>query len=336
MSHAISSRDLPLIQSILLVSGFIYAMCNLSSTCSIPCSTDASPSSERPSVTLMDTSVLVRKAKKSRLLLAGAIGVVLVVTLCLLAPVIAPWDPEAGSLADRFLPPQWFSEGLQGHILGTDQLGRDVLSRVLVGGGTSMTIAVLVIVGAMSIGIVLGLTAGYFGKGIDATIMRFVDIMMALPTLIIALCFMAVLGPSIQNLVLVLVLTSWVLTARVVRGSALAVRNSDYVSAARVIGASHSRIIARETLPNVVPPILIMASQQFGIILMTEASLSFLGMGVPAPAPSWGSMIAQGQAYIGTAPWVVVAPGVMLMITVLAFNLLGDGTRDVLDSRSAT
>lgn len=284
----------------------------------------------------MDTSVLVRKATRSKLLLTGAVGILLVIVLCALAPVIAPHPPEQGELKDRFLPPQWFSEGLQGHILGTDQLGRDVLSRVLVGGATSLTIAASVIIGAMLIGIVLGLIAGYFGGPIDTVTMRFVDIMMALPALIIALCFIAVLGPSIQNLVLVLVLTSWVLTARVVRGSALAVRGSDYVNAARVIGASHTRIIFRETLPNVIPPILIMASQQVGIIMMTEASLSFLGMGVPAPAPSWGGMIADGQTYIGVAPWVVVAPGMMLMITVLAFNLLGDGTRDVLDSRSAT
>ncbi len=279
---------------------------------------------------------VLRKARKSKHFVVGVVGVVVVVALCLLAPVLAPFDPDQGSLKSRLIAPQWFSNGLHGHVLGTDQLGRDVLSRVLTGGATSLLlIALSVIVGGMVIGIALGLVAGHFGGVVDAVVMRLVDIMMALPTLIIALCFMAVLGPSTKNLVIVLIVTSWVLTARVVRGSALAIRNSDYVSAARVTGAGNLRIILRETLPNVVPPILIMASQQLGIILLTEASLSYLGMGVPAPAPSWGGMIAEGQTYIATAPWVVVAPGVMLMVTVFTFNLLGDGTRDILDSRSA-
>jgi len=279
-------------------------------------------------------SAVRHKITSSKLFMIGAVGVFVIALICLLAPWIVAFDPEQGGLQSRLLPPQWFSEGLGGHVLGTDQLGRDVLSRVLVGGQYSLMIALTVVVGGMLIGIALGLIAGYFGGIADAIIMRVVDVMMSLPTLIVALCFVAVLGPSFQNVIIVLALTSWVLTARVVRGSTLAVRSTDYIAAARVMGAGGGRMMIREILPNVLPPILIMASQQIGVILLTEAGMSFLGMGIPAPTPSWGGMIAGGQAYIATAPWIVVAPGMALMLAVLAFNLLGDGVRDVLDPRS--
>ncbi|WP_323013198.1 ABC transporter permease [Devosia sp.] len=280
-------------------------------------------------------AILRKKMLGSKLFVIGLCGVTIIVLACLLGLWSSHSGPDQMNLAARLKAPEWFSEGLGGYIFGADQLGRDVVARVLIGSRYSISIALSVVLCGTLIGVTLGLVAGYVGGVVDAAIMRVVDIMMTLPTLIVALSFVAVLGASIQNLIIVLSLTSWVLTARVVRGSTLAMRGSDYVSAARVMGASDWQIVLREVLPNVVPPILIMATQQIGIILLTEAGMSFLGMGIPSPTPSWGGMIADGQAYMATAPWVVIAPGMALMLAVLSFNLLGDGLRDILDPRSA-
>lgn len=284
--------------------------------------------------TVSEATLLRRKVLGSKLFIIGLCGVVILVAACLLGFWGAQFVPDRVDLSARLLAPQWFGEELGGYILGGDQLGRDVLARVLVGARYSISIALSVVFFGTLIGVSVGLVAGYLGGVVDAAIMRVVDIMMTLPTLIVALSFVAVLGASIQNLIIVLSLTSWVLTARVVRGSTLAIRSSDYVSAARVTGATGWQIIVREILPNVIPPILIMATQQIGIILLTEAGMSFLGMGIPSPTPSWGGMIADGQSYMATAPWVVVAPGMALMLAVLSLNLLGDGLRDILDPRS--
>lgn len=291
---------------------------------------EAAPTIPRPP--LDGAALLRRKVLGSKLFIIGLCGVIILLLACLMGLWESHFAPDRVNLSARLLAPQWFGES--GYILGGDQLGRDVVARVLVGSRYSISIALSVVFFGTLIGVTLGLLAGYVGGAVDAAIMRVVDIMMTLPTLIVALSFVAVLGASIQNLVIVLSLTSWVLTARVVRGSTLALRNSDYVSAARVMGATGGQIVLREMLPNVVPPILIMATQQIGIILLTEAGMSFLGMGIPSPTPSWGGMIADGQAYMATAPWVVLAPGMALMLAVLSFNLLGDGLRDILDPRS--
>lgn len=279
----------------------------------------------------MNRKTLLRRMKKSKMFIIGGVIFTAVVLLCVCAPLYVTHDPLAQDLRMRLVAPEWFSNGTGSYILGTDALGRDVLSRLLVGGRYSLMIAILTLIPSAVIGIFLGLISGYYGGLTDNFIMRFCDIMMATPPLMLAVCIVAILGASIQNLIFTLVITSWVVGARMVRSTVLIIRNSEYVQAAKVMGANNLHIIFHEILPNVLTPIIITESQHFGAIILTEASLGFLGLGVPLPTPSWGTMIADGREYLATAPWIVIAPGVALMLIVLACNFLGDGIRDVLD-----
>ncbi len=279
----------------------------------------------------MNRKTLLRRMKKSKMFIIGGVIFTAVVLLCVCAPLYVTHDPLAQDLRMRLVVPEWFSNGTGSYILGTDALGRDVLSRLLVGGRYSLMIAILTLIPSAVIGIFLGLISGYYGGLTDNFIMRFCDIMMATPPLMLAVCIVAILGASIQNLIFTLVITSWVVGARMVRSTVLIIRNSEYVQAAKVMGANNLHIIFHEILPNVLTPIIITESQHFGAIILTEASLGFLGLGVPLPTPSWGTMIADGREYLATAPWIVIAPGVALMLIVLACNFLGDGIRDVLD-----
>lgn len=282
----------------------------------------------------MNKKVLFRRMKKSKMFLIGISVFLVIVLLCVFAPLYIAHDPLKSDLRMRLAAPQWLTQGWSGHILGTDALGRDVLSRLLVGGSYSLMIAILTLIPSALLGIVLGLISGYFGGMTDSFIMRFCDIMMATPPLMLAVCIVAILGASIQNLIITLVVTSWVVGARMTRSSVLRIRNSEYVQAAKVMGASHLHIMFHEILPNVLTPIIITESQHFGAIILTEASLGFLGLGVPLPTPSWGTMISDGREYLTMAPWIVIAPGVALMLIVLACNFLGDGIRDILDPRN--
>lgn len=282
----------------------------------------------------MDKRVLLRKMRKNRQFMLGLTVFVLIVLSCIVIPVFLKWDPLGVDLHSRLTPPDYFSKGGDGHILGTDPLGRDMLTRLLSGGRSSLFIAFAVVIPTVAIGIISGLCAGFFGGWVDRIIMRICNIMMALPSLLLAICIVAILGASFRNLIITMTITSWTMTCRMVRGSVLAIRNTEYVQASTVIGASRLRTMLKEIFPNVLTPVLITASQQFGGVTMNEASMSFLGCGIPVPTPSWGSMISDGRAYLASAPWVCIVPGIMLMLTVMSFNFIGNGLRDIFDPKN--
>ncbi len=253
------------------------------------------------------------------------------IAAALFASWIVPYDPEQGELLQRLSPPGLVDGQL--HLLGTDQLGRDVLSRLIFGSRISLLVgSVSVLLGGL-VGMLLGLAAGYFGGRTDTAIMRVVDIQMAFPYVLLALAIVALLGASLVNIIIVFMVTEWYVYARVVRAKALSLRQGEFVLAARVLGASPARILLRHILPNVVSPLTVIASFEMAKIISTEAALSFLGLGVPPPTPTWGNMLADGREYLQDAWWVAVFPGVALMLTVLAVNFLGDAVRDALDPK---
>lgn len=264
------------------------------------------------------------------------VGLLLVASVVLLAlggVVATPFDPLRQNLATGARPP--LSIGADGgfHLLGTDTLGRDLLSRILFGARISLLVGALAVFVAGGIGVTAGVIAGYFGRWIDQFIMRLADVQLAIPVVLLAIALVAALGPGLVNLIVVLGVARWPVYARTVRGSVLAVRELQYVEAARSLGAAHLRILWRHVLPNVLSPILVIATQQVGIMILTESSLTFLGIGVPPEVPTWGAMIADGRNYLTNAWWVTTVPGLALMLTVMAVYFFGDGLRDVLDPR---
>jgi ABC-type dipeptide/oligopeptide/nickel transport system permease subunit len=232
------------------------------------------------------------------------------------------------------MAPEWFSKGFSGHVFGCDALGRDVLARLLMGGRISLLISLSVVIITTVIGLILGLISGYYGGIVDMILMRICDIMMSIPALLLAVCVVAVMGGSVPNLIVVLSLTGWIMMNRVVRSTSLSIRNTEFVKAARVLGMRDIRILFTEVLPNVVSPIIITGTQAFGGVILAEASMSFLGLGVPLPTPSWGTMISDGREYIAAAPWVVIVPGILLMLTVLSINFIGDGLNDIFNPKN--
>jgi peptide/nickel transport system permease protein len=268
----------------------------------------------------------------------GLLGATLLVVLVLLA-VFGPWldlpDPTRTNLRARMVAPTLSWVGLGAHPLGTDQLGRDILSRIIAGSRVTLMVAGAAVLLGGVLGTLLGLISGYFGGWVDRILMRLVDIQLALPLMLLALMVVAALGPSLRNLVGVLALVSWVRYARIVRGQVLAVREREFVQSARAIGASHARIILRHILPNVLTPALVVATLELARVIVLEAGLSFLGLGIQPPDPSWGRMLADGRTYISSAWWIITFPGLALMLTVLAVNLLGDWLRDFFDPRLA-
>lgn len=281
----------------------------------------------------MDKKLIMRRMLRSGFFITGAIILTIIIVLSLLAPVICRYSPTASSLKDRLLAPEWFSRGLDGHILGTDHMGRDLFTRLLYGARISIFIAVVVCVSSAIIGTCLGLVAGYFGGLADSIIMRAIEVLQAIPNIILAICVLSLLGASTTNLIIILVLGRMGLFCRLARSNVMAYRNADFVRVSRSIGASNSHIIFTQILPNITTPLIVQLSQAFGSNIMIESSLSFLGMGIQAPKPSWGNMISDGRKYLATSPWVCFVPGVALMFVVLAFNFLGDGLRDVLDPK---
>jgi ABC-type dipeptide/oligopeptide/nickel transport system permease subunit len=276
-----------------------------------------------------------RRMKASKFFMIGAIAFIVIVLLCLVGPLVLPFNATEADIPARLQAPQWFAHGLSGHILGTDALGRDVLTLVLVGGRTSLFLAITIVIVTTIIGLILGLLSGYFGGITDVIIMRVCDLGLAIPALLLAIAVAAVIGGGVFNLIVVLSLTGWIIMARVVRSTVMSVRNLEFVQAARVIGLSPTRIMLTEVLPNILSPMIITATQAFGAMVLAEASLSFLGLGIPDPAPSWGGMIADGREYIASAPWTVIGPGLALMFAVLAVNYIGDGLNDILSPRQS-
>jgi peptide/nickel transport system permease protein len=257
-------------------------------------------------------------------ILLVAVGLVAV---ALFANVLSPVDPLAGSLRERLIPP--FTA--RAHPLGTDPLGRDMLSRLMYGARISLMVGVSAVVVGMIVGSLLGLIAGFFGGWSDAILMRAADAQLSLPSFILALAIMATLGAGLFNVILALSIGSWVRYARVVRSMVLPLRSVDYVLAAETIGCEPRRVMLSHVLPNVVTPVIILATLGLGSTIIAESSLSFLGLGVNPETPSWGSMLAEGRAYLDSAWWVAALPGLAITITVLAVNLIGDALRDQLD-----
>lgn len=261
-----------------------------------------------------------------------SLGVIaLFVVAAVLAPLVSPADPAAGSLQDRLTPPSWAQGGSPNYLLGADDLGRDILSRLIHGAQVSLAVATLAILGAGVFGSTIGLIAGYFGGWTDRIAMRIVDLALSFPVIMLALLMAALFGPSLVNIVIVLILVLWSPYARMARGETLRVKQLDYVDLARTAGASHPAIMVRHVLPNIAGALIVLATLQVGTVIVLEASLSFLGVGVPPPTPSWGSMVADGRNFIASAWWVSLIPGLAIMILVMAVNLFGDALADHLN-----
>jgi peptide/nickel transport system permease protein len=275
---------------------------------------------------------LARIWRLSPLMVVGGVILLLVALACALAPALAPTDPIKTVFSARLRPPLGLG-GTPGYLLGTDNLGRDILSRTLYGGRISLTLATGAVVLAAISGVVLGLLSGYVGGAIDDVIMRAADIQLSFPVIMLAIAIIAVVGTSEIAIVGVLALSGWVLYARTLRASLLSIRQVEYVEAARALGAGGFRIVVRHILPNTLAPILVIASAQFATMVLLETGLSFLGLGVQPPRPSWGNMLAEGRDYLSNAWWLATVPGLAISLVVLGANLFGDGLRDVLDPR---
>lgn len=257
-------------------------------------------------------------------------GIMLVIfAVALLAPWLAPHDPFAQDLGRRLIPPVWHDDGSWTHVLGTDQLGRDYLSRLIYGSRISLLIGATAAATSGVIGTTLGVLAGYFGGRVDLVVSFIITTRLALPVILVALAVAAFIGSSMQIVIVVLGLLLWDRFAVVTRSATMQVRALDYIAAARAIGASTARIIAAEILPNIANALVVVATLEMAQAILLEATLSFLGLGVPPPAPSWGLMVAEGKEYMFFSPWVITIPGVALFTLVLAINLLGDGLRDL-------
>jgi peptide/nickel transport system permease protein len=268
--------------------------------------------------------------RSSPLITAGGAVALLIVLVALAAPLLSPFPADAGSATHPEL-------ALQGpslhHLFGTDQVGRDVFSRVLYGARVSPLVAVFVLVIASVVGIPLGIVAGYFGGVADEIIMRVTDIFLAFPSLLLSLAFAAVLPPSLTSLTIAISITWWPWYTRLIRGQAASVAGRPYVESCRALGIPTWRILLRHVLPNSVTPLIVQVSLDFGGVILTASALSFLGLGAQDPTPDWGLMVAEGENYFTTQWWLVTYPGLAILLTALAFNLLGDGLRDVLDPR---
>jgi peptide/nickel transport system permease protein len=275
----------------------------------------------------------LNKVKHHLPVILGALIVLLVIGAALFADVISPHDPTAQELSKRLLPPSFMEGGAPEYFLGTDQLGRDTLSRIIHGSRISLTVGIAVVLLSGTIGVILALVSGYRGGRVDLFLGRIADIQQAIPFLILAIAVVAILGASLVNLILVLGITTWVFYFRVVRGEVLATREEVYVEAARVIGCGNLRIMLRHILPNVSGSIIVIATLLVASTIIFEASLSFLGLGVQPPTPTWGGMVADGRDYLADAWWVSVFPGLAILFTVLGINLCGDWLRDKLDPK---
>lgn len=278
-------------------------------------------------------ATFVQRFRRSRRAVIGLTFLLIVTAITLLAPVLAPYTAGDQNAARTQLPP--FSTATDGgyHLLGTDALGRDLLSRIMYGGRVSLLVGVTVVAVAGLVGVPLGLLSGFFGNWVDTIIMRLVDIQLAVPFILLAIAIMAVLGTGLWNVIFVLGFSGWVGYARIVRGTVLSLREQPFIESARCIGLSNWRLVLRHLLPNVWTPVIILATQGVGGAILAESSLTFLGLGISPLIPTWGSMIADGRNYLTTAWWISAFPGFVLTSTVLAIYFLGDGLRDILDPR---
>ena len=264
---------------------------------------------------------------RNKLALLGALSIVLLISLGTFAPLLSPSAPDQQNITERLQAPS------QKHLLGTDDLGRDALSRMLYSARISLTVGIVAVLIAITLGTLIGMLSGYFGGATDTILMRFVDVMLCFPTFFLLLMVLAFLEPSIINIIIVIGFTAWPGVARIVRAEVLSIKQRDFISASKLLAISKSRIFLRHILPNVFGPILVSATLGIGDAILAESGLSFLGLGVQPPDASWGQMLSAGKEYIHIAWWLSVFPGVAILITVLSFNLLGEGIREKLNPK---
>jgi peptide/nickel transport system permease protein len=281
-----------------------------------------------------DRSRVWRKMVRNPMALLGALALMVVIGAAIFAPRVAPHDPTRQSLIRRFIPPVWAPGGNATYLLGTDQVGRDILSRMIHGARVSLIVGVSAVVVSLTVGVGLGLLSGFVGGRVDTVIMTVVDVTLSFPQLLLALAFVAALGPSLITIIVVLGLTGWERYTRVVRAEVLALREKDFVEAARAMGVTSTRMLLRHILPNTFSSIIVMSTLQVAQAILQEAALSFLGVGTGSTYPTWGQMIALGRDFVTVAWWLPTFPGLAILITVLSINLVGDRLRDALDPRA--
>ena len=277
--------------------------------------------------------VTLKRLARRRTAIFG-LGVVVVVLLAaLFAPWLTPFDPLEQDINQRLKEPGWQTAAGRVHVLGTDHLGRDILARVIFGSRIALVVGVSAVLISGVLGMAIGLVAGYFGGKVDDFFMRLADIQLAFPFILLAIAVIGVLGPNLRNIIIVIGVSSWVVYARVVRGEVLSIREREFVQAAIALGSRDGRVLVRHVLPNAFTPWLVVATLDMARVIVIESALSFLGLGVQPPTPTWGGMLADGRVYLSTAWWLATFPGLAILVTVLGINLLGDGLRDTLDPR---
>lgn len=275
----------------------------------------------------------LRSLYRRKLALIGAVFVLVAFLVAIFAPVLTPYDPGEIDIINRLKPPGWRSPSGELHLLGTDTLGRDVFARLVYGARVSLIVGLSAVLVAGTLGVFLGLLSGYFGGFLDDVIMRIGDIQLAFPFILLAISILAVLGPGVDKLIIVLGITGWVTYGRLSRSQVIYLREMEFVDAARAVGVRQARIMSRHILPNLWGVIIVIASFSVASTILAEASLSFLGLGVPPEVPTWGGMLSENREYLEIAPWLVVFPGLAISLTVLGINVLGDWVRDYLDPR---
>jgi peptide/nickel transport system permease protein len=277
-------------------------------------------------------ALLARLARR-RTALFGLLVVAVVVLTAALAPLFSPFDPLEQDISQRLREPGWQDAQGRVHPLGTDHLGRDILARIIYGARIALLVGLSAVLISGLLGMMIGLVAGYFGGRVDDFFMRLADIQLAFPFILLAIAVIGVLGPSLRNIIIVIGVSSWVVYARVVRGEVLSIREREFVQAAVALGSRDGRVLARHVLPNAFTPWLVVATLDMARVIIIESALSFLGLGVQPPTPTWGGMLADGRVYLSTAWWLATFPGLAILLTVLGINLFGDGLRDTLDPR---
>ena len=279
------------------------------------------------------TITFARRLARRRTALVGLVVVGAVIVTALAAPWLSPFDPIEQDIANRLKPPAWRDTAGRVHPLGTDHLGRDLLARVIFGAQPALLVGFAAVAISGVLGLVTGLVAGYFGGWIDDVLMRLADIQLAFPFILLAIAVIGVLGPSLATIIVVIGVSSWVVYARIVRSATLSLREREFVQAARALGGRDGHVLVRHVLPNAFTPWLVVATLDMARVIVIESALSFLGLGVQPPTPTWGGMLADGRVYISTAWWLATFPGLAILVTVLGINLFGDGLRDTLDPR---
>ncbi len=276
---------------------------------------------------------ILRKLFENKGAVFGLIMVLGVIFCAVFSPLISPHDPILQDVEKRLIPPVWQEGADPSYLLGTDHLGRDIVSRLIYGARISIVVSVSAVALSAFLGTLIGLLSGFYGGKVDSIFMRIADVQLAFPFILLAIAIIAVLGPNLQNIIIVMGITGWVIYARVVRAEVLSLREKEFILSVRALGGSNGRIIFKHLLPNVIPPIIVIVTLEMARMIIMEAALSFLGLGIQPPTPTWGGMLADGRVYLATSWWLATFPGLVIMLVVLGINLLGNWLRDMLDPR---